>query len=134
MVEEVRFQTRSIKVKFCPLFFLSDLIGKSKVLNMKQCNGCYGCTICKQRGYHKKRTPFNPQDEKNELRSLDPYLDNLRALEDDSQERLKAKRGRYSDFEILTQGLKGRRSFFSVIPNQPLASPIDVMHQLMLGV
>ena len=134
VVEKVRFQNRSIKVKFCPLFFLSDLTGKSKVLNMKQCNGYYGCTICKQRGYHKNGAHFYPHDEKIELRSLDSYLDNLRALEDGSQERLKAKHGRYSDFEILTQGVKGRSSIFSVIPNQPLTSPIDVMHQLMLGV
>ena len=47
---------------------------------------------------------------------------------------LKQKNGRRSDFEKETQGVKGRSTVFSLIPNQPLTSPVDVMHQLLLGV
>ena len=75
-----------------------------------------------------------PHDEVINLRSLILHLENLKALENGSQERLKKKNGRKSDFEMETQGVKGRSSVFSLIPHQPLTSPIDVMHQLFLGV
>ena len=58
----------------------------------------------------------------------------MKALENGSQERLKKKNGRKSDFEMETRGVKGRRSIFSLIPHQPLTSPTDVMHQLFLCV
>ena len=32
------------------------------------------------------------------------------------------------------KGVKGRGKLFDIIPNLPLAAPIDVMHQVYLGV
>ena len=101
---------------------------------MMHCNGYCGCTLCTQRGYRKNGAHHYPHDENFTMRSFDSYSDNLRALEDGSQERLKAKYGRNSDFEKQNQGVKGRSVIFLVIPNQPLTAPIDIMHQLLLGV
>ena len=128
------FQGNCLTVNYAPLILIADLIGKAKILNMKQCNGYYGCTMCTQRGFHIDRVHRYPHDEVINLRSLNSHLENLKALENGSQERLKKKNGRKSDFEMETQGVKGRSSVFSLIPHQPLTSPIDVMHQLFLGV
>ena len=68
------------------------------------------------------------------MRSYDSHLVNLSELEKGSIDELKSKHGRNADCELRTQGVKGRSKILSVIPNQPLSSPIDPMHQLFLGV
>ena len=68
------------------------------------------------------------------MRSYDSHLVNLSELEKGSIDELKSKYGRNADCEVRTQGVKGRSKILSVIPNQPLSSPIDPMHQLFLGV
>ena len=55
-------------------------------------------------------------------------------MESGSIESYRAKYGRNVDAERKTQGVKGRSKLLSIISNQPLTSPIDVMHQLFLGV
>ena len=68
------------------------------------------------------------------MRSYDSHLVHLSELEKGSIDELKSKYGRNADCELRTQGVKGRSKILSVIPNQPLSSPIDPMHQLFLGV
>ena len=68
------------------------------------------------------------------MRSPESYLENLKNLDEGSQQKLKTLNGKKSDFEKFTQAVKGRSEIFSVIANQPLSSPVDTMHQLFLGV
>ena len=67
------------------------------------------------------------------MRSPESYLENLKNLDEGSQQKLKTLNGKKSDFEKFTQGVKGRSKVFSVIANQRLSSPVDTMHQLFLG-
>ena len=134
--EEVTLDGDRVRVKFEPIFFVADLIGKAKVLNIKKCNGYYGCSLCTQRGFHIDGAHHYPHDfdvHKN-MRSPESYLENLKNLDEGSQQKLKTLNGKKSDFEKITQGVKGRSKIFSVIANQPLSSPVDTMHQLFLGV
>ena len=132
--ESILFNGKQIKVVFKPILFIADLIGKSKVLKMKQCNGFYGCTLCTQRGVHYAGAHRYPHGESFTMRSYDSHLVNLSELEKGSIDELKSKYGRNADCEVRTQGVKGRSKILSVIPNQSLSSPIDPMHQLFLGV
>ena len=125
---------RKIELDFQPILFVADLIGKAKVLKMKQCNGFYGCTLCTQRGFHFAGSHRYPHDEKFVMRSHESHLLNLRELEKGSIREIQLKHGRKADAEVRTQGVKGRSILLSLIPNQPLSSPIDPMHQLFLGV
>ena len=68
------------------------------------------------------------------MQSPESYLENLRELEEGSQQKHKTLNGKKRDFEKFIQGVKGRSKIFSVIPHQPLSSPVDTMHQLFLGV
>ena len=101
---------------------------------MKQCNWFYGCTLCTQRGVHYAGAHRYPHGESFTMRSYDSHLVNLSELEKGTIDELKSKYGRNADCEVRTQGVKGRSKILSVIPNQPLSSPIDPMHQLFLGV
>ena len=132
--ESILFNGKQIKVVFKPILFIADLICKSKVLKMKQCNGFYGCTLCTQRGVHYAGAHRYPHGESFTMRSYDSHLVNVSELEKGSIDELKSKYGRNADCEVRTQGVKGRRKILSVIPNQPLSSPIDPMHKLFLGV
>ena len=108
----INFEGRKITVHLNPILLITDLIGKAKILNMKQWNGFDGCTLCLQRGVHIHGSHRYPHDEATVLRSLESHMANLEALENGSQERLKAKNGRRSDFERKTQGVKGRSTVF----------------------
>ena len=125
---------RKIELDFQPILFVADLIGKAKVLKMQQCNGFYGCTLSTQRGFHFAGSHRYPHDEKFVMRSHESHLLNLRELEKGSIREIQLKHGRKADAEVRTQGVKGRSILLSLIPNQPLSSPIDPMHQLFLGV
>ena len=100
---------------------------------MKQCNGFYGRTLCTLRGEHFAGVHRYPHDSQFEMRSFEKHLLNLEALESGSIESYRAKYGRKVDAERKTQGVKGRSKLLSIISNQPLTSPIDVMHQLFLA-
>ena len=71
---------RKIELDFQPILFVADLIGKLKVLKMKQCNGFYGCNLCTQRGFHFAGSHRYPHDEKFVMRSHESHLMNLREL------------------------------------------------------
>ena len=121
-------------VTFEPILLVADLIAKSKVLKMKQCNFFYECTLCNQRGIHVAGSHRNPHDESFEMRSFDAHMQNIQELERGSVDELRVELGRKADCEIKTLGVKGRSKAFNLISNQPLSSPVDPMHQLFLGV
>ena len=130
----LKVSKRKIELGFQPIVFVADLIGKAKVLKMKQFNGFYGCTLCTQRGFHFAGSHRYPHDEKFVMRSHESHLLNLRELEKGRIREIQLKHGRKADAEVRTQGVKGRSILLSLLPNQPLSSPIDPMHQLFLGV
>ena len=132
--EYIDFEGQKLAVSFKPILLIADLIAKAKVLKMKQCNGYYGCTLCTQRGTHYAGAHQYPHDQPIVMRSADSHLINIRELESRSIEKMKSKHGPENDCEMPTQGVKGRSKILSLIPNQPLSSPVDPMHQLFLGV
>ena len=101
---------------------------------MKQCNGFYGCTLCTLRGQHFAGSQHYSHDQDFELRSFEKLIQNLEALEKGSIESYRAKYGLKVDAERKTQGVKGRSKLLAVVSNLPLTAPVDVMHQLFLGV
>ena len=111
-----------IVARLQPILFVCDLIGKAKVLKMKQCNGYYGCTLCTQRGVHIGGAHHNPHYEAFTMRSAESHKFNLQALCDGSIEKIRLEKGRKADCEARTQGVKGRSKVFDVIPGQPLTS------------
>ena len=133
VIEYIDFEGQKLAVSFKPILLIADLIAKAKALKMKQCNGYYGCTLCTQRGTHYAGAHQYPPDQPIVMRSADSHLINIRELESRSN-KMKSKHGPENDSEIRTQGLKGRSEILSLIPNQPLSSPVDPMHQLFLGV
>ena len=46
VTEKIIFNGDDLIVTSEPILLVADLIAKSKVLKMKQCNGFYGCTLC----------------------------------------------------------------------------------------
>ena len=119
---------------FKPILFIADLIGKSKVLKMKRCNGFYGCTLCTQRGVHYAGVHRYSHNEKFVMRSFESHMINIQELEKGADDEIRSKSGRKAECEIRTQGVLGKSKILAVIPNQPLSSPIGPMHQLFLGV
>ena len=103
-----------VKVKFEPIFFQADLIGNAKIMNFKQCNGYYGCSVCNQHGFHIDGTHHFPYDFDVHKKMLSPecYPEKLRNLEEGSQQKLKTLNSKKSDFEKFTQGVKGRSKIF----------------------
>ena len=134
VTEKIIFNGDDLIVTFEPILLVADLIAKSKVLKMKQCNGFYGYTLCNQRGIHVAGSHRYPHDESFEMRSFDAHMQNIQELERGSVDELRVELGRKADCEIKTLGVKGRSKAFDLISNQPLSSPVDPMHQLFLGV
>ena len=112
--EEVTMDGDRVKVRFESIFLVADLIGKAKIMNFKQCNKYYGCSLCTQRGFHIDGAHHYPHDFdvlKN-MRSPESYLENLRNLEEGSQQKLKTLNGKMGDSEKFTPGVKGRSKIF----------------------
>ena len=61
-------------------------------------------------------------------------MSNLIDLEKGSDDKILPKSNRKADLELRTIGVQGRSKILIIIPNQPLSSPVDPMHQLFLGV
>ena len=87
--EEIEFKGACVSVTFEPILFVAELIAKSKVLKMKQCNGYYGCTLCTQRGNHVGGAHQYPHDEVFVMRSFSSHLMNVQELEKGNVEKLK---------------------------------------------
>ena len=58
------------------------------------------------------------------MRTYGSHMINLIELEEGSE----------AQNELRTIGFQGRSKILILIPNQPLSSPVDPMHQLVLGV
>ena len=72
VTEKIIFNGDDLLVTFEPILLVADLIAKSIVLKMKQCNGFYGCTICNQREFHVARSSHRYPHNKNfQMRSFD---------------------------------------------------------------
>ena len=102
-------------VTFEPILLVTDLIAKSKVLKMKQCNGFYGCTLCNQRGTHVAGSHRYLRDESFQMRSFDAHMQNIQELERGSVDELRVELGRKADCENKTLGVKGRSKAFDLI-------------------
>ena len=101
---------------------------------MKRCNGIYGCTLCTQKGVHYGGIHRYPHDEEFVMRSYESHMSNLIELEKGSDDEIIPKSHRKAELELRTKGVQGRSKILTPIPNQPLSSPVDLMHQLFLGV
>ena len=134
VTEKIIFNGDDLLVTFEPFLLVTDLIAKSNVLKMKQCNGFYGCTLCNQRGIQVAGSKRYPHDESFQMHSFDAHMQNIQELERGSVDELRVELGRKADCEIKTLGVKGRSKAFDLISNQPHSSPVDPMHQLFLGV
>ena len=132
--EHILFQGERLCVMFKPILFITDLNGKSKVLKMKRCSGFYGCTLCTQKGVHYGGVHRYPHDEEFVMRSYESHMINLIELEKGSDDEIIPKSHRKAELEHRTKGVQGRSKILTLIPNQPLSSPVDPMHQLFLGV
>ena len=134
VTEKIIFNGDNLLVTFEPILLVADLMAKSKVPKMKQCNSFYGCTLCNQRGIHVAVSHQYAHDESFQMRSFDAHMQNIQELKRGSVDELRVELGRKADCEIKTLGVQGRSKAFDLISNQPLPSPIDPMHQLFLGV
>ena len=132
--EHILFQGERLCLIFKAILFIADLVGKSKVLKMKRCNGFYGCTLCTQKGVHYGGVHRYPHDEKFVMRSYESHMINLNELEKGSDDEIVPKSHLKAELELRTKGVQGRSKILTLIPNQPLSSPVDPMHQLFLGV
>lgn len=99
---------------------IADLPAKTSLLNMKQHNGFFGCTLCLSKGervggvhYYKNRTAA--------MRTSKQHNACLAFLNDNPLRRARC-------------GVKGNSPLLKFIPNLPLTAPIDYMHQVLLGV
>ena len=79
----------------------------------------YGCTLCLVQTQLGETAPYYPIDNF-KMRTPELHEKHLKEIE---QNHLRVYRG-----------VKGRSKIFALIPNLPLAAPIDVMHQRYLGV
>ena len=132
--EHILFQGERLCVMLKPILFIADLTGKSKVLKMKRCNGFYGCTLCTQKGVHYGGVHRYPHDEEFVIRSYESHMSNLIELEKGSDDEIIPKSHRKAELELRTKGVQGKSKILTLIPNQPLSSPVDPMHQLFLVV
>ena len=119
---------------FKPIIFIADLVGKSKVLKMKRYNGFYGCILCTQKGVHYGGVHRYPHDEEFVMRLYESHMINLIELEKGSDDEIFPKSHRKAELELRITGVQGRSKILTLIPNQPLSSPVDPMHQLFLDV
>ena len=122
--EHILFQGERLCVMFKPILFIADLIEKLKVLKMKRCNGFYGCTLCTQKSVHYGGVHRYPQDEEFVMRSYESHMINLIGLEKGSDDEIIPKSHRKAELEHRTKGVQGRSKILTLIPNQPLSSPV----------
>ena len=99
---------------------------------MKRFNGFYSCILCDSRGRHRFQSHHYPHNEEIVMRLPEEHFARAAAFESGDVSRRKANKE--VDPEIFTKGVQGYPKIFSLIPNLPLTSPIDMMHQLLKGV
>ena len=67
------------------------------------------------------------------MRFFAKHKKNIQELEKGSIDKLKAELGRKEESEVKTYGVKGRSKDLELVPNQPVSSPIDPIHEIFLG-
>ena len=77
VIEEIDFKGATGLVTFEPILFVADPAAKSKVLKMRQINGCYGCTRCTQKENYVGGVNRHTHDEDYVMRSFSSHLLNV---------------------------------------------------------
>ena len=134
VTEKILFIRTELAVSIETILLIADLIAESKVLKMKQCNDCSGCSLCVQRGWHIVRVHRCPHEEKFERSSFSSHMLNFQELERRNIQELRVRLGRSWDFNLKTWSVEGRIKAFNVISKLPLSSLVDHRHHLFLGV
>ena len=106
-------------MNFHVVLLVSDLPATASMLNMHHHLATYGCTLCLIETKLHEKTRYYPL-KRTSMRTPDVHQNCIEILE----------RRNFTAFK----GVKGRSKLFDIIPNIPLAAPIDVMHQVYLGV
>lgn len=109
-----------LRLTFEVVLLVADMPAKSSMLNMKQHNGFFGCTLCLTKG---KRHGFVHYYENRDakMRSNAQHLRSLKFLDNNPT-------------KASSRGVKGKSKLFEIIPHLPLTAPVDYMHQVLLGV
>ena len=101
---------------------VADLPAKASILNIKQFNAYFGCSLCltkcKSIGEGKKGL-FYP-NQRNKMRTKERHEEYLNLIQNEG----------LSSF----RGVKGPSAAADIVDNLPLSAPIDYMHQVLLGV
>ena len=109
-------------LSFSVSFLVADLPAKSAILNMKQFNGRFGCTLCLV------QTKKNPDTATS--RFYPKKLYKMRDCETHDQHIKMAQISRTKSY----LGVKGIAKVSEILQNIPLSAPIDYMHQVLIGV
>ena len=126
----VKIKDKDWKLELRVVLFNSDLPAKSSILNMQQFNGYFGCTLCiveccrgedtTDRNGKRHQGPLFYPDRKFTMRTPQHYNNYAGHV----------ARNKLS----LYKGVKGKTAIAKFIPHIPLSTPIDFMHQVLLGV
>uniref|UniRef100_A0A1X7UUJ2 Transposase domain-containing protein n=1 Tax=Amphimedon queenslandica TaxID=400682 RepID=A0A1X7UUJ2_AMPQE len=100
------------------LFGVFDLVAKSKVLNMNQFNGNYGCPICLHPGEYRERRRIYATDKLYPLRTEEGIEDAIQKATTDN---------------TVVQGIKGQSPLYGYL-NLVDGVPPDYMHCVLEGV
>ena len=115
----VKFQNHVFTVRYRVVLLVSDMPATASMLNMHHHLATYGCTLCLVETKRQERIRYYPF-KRFKMRTAEIHNDCLRILE---RQRLKS-----------FKGVKGNSQLFDLIPNLPLAAPVDAMHQVYLSV
>lgn len=115
---KIKYENRNIFLKFNIIALIADLPAKASILNCKQFNGDYGCILCLQKGIYCDNRHLYPYDNDMIYRTNKDYCDALCLVLCTSKPAF---------------GIKGECLLSSLI-QIPEMVPIDIMHQLYLGV
>ena len=127
----IQSTTKTYKVELIPILIIADLIAKAKLLNMRQYNGYYGCSMCFMPGIHVGGAHLHPHSERFQKRTPLEHMKLIQKAEQGkSQHDAKRSKKRYEG----VKGVLGGGKIYDLLPSLPLTAPIDILHQLYLGV
>ena len=115
----LKFDRKRSVLNFHVVLLVSDLPATASMLNMHNHLATCGCTFCLIETKLNEKTRFYPLKQTS-MTTPDVHQKCINIVE----------RRNFTAFK----GVKGRSKFFNIIPNSPLAAPIDVMHPVYLGV
>ena len=65
---------KTYKVDFFPIMIIADSIAKAKLLNMRQYNGYYGCSMCFVLGFYVRGAHVYPHSERFQMRTPSQHM------------------------------------------------------------